>query len=123
MPRKEHNNPTERIGRLLEDIEELSLHCDELREIIIDAGLAVRLPPAPLLRNVEGEKLRRELTLTQVKSSRLAVRRSRYRQALGIHVRGSKPYDEAHDEDIMKNAGLTEETKREIAKLMEEENE
>lgn len=123
MARLEKNNPTERIGRLLDDVEELLDYAQELRELAIKHGLGADLPSEPPLREVSSEKIRRQYTLKRVRTARLAVRRTRYRQAQGYHIRGTKDYDPAFDEDILQEAGLSEKVKRELQELMEGEDE
>lgn len=89
MPRREMNNPTERIRRILEEIEELQASYIFARDLIAEA-LPHRyheLGPEPNLENIAAERTRQGLTYAKVKYAREAVRRLRLRGVVEQHAR------------------------------------
>ena len=106
--RNEHNNPTERIGRILEDFDALFDWACQVSDLVEGK----QIPPMPTFNEVEKEKFRRGATLDQVISTRLAVRRTRYRQSQGYNIRGRTTYDESQDKGIMQAAGRELEERR-----------
>lgn len=69
--RKPENNPTERIGRLLEDVEKLEHYASCLKQLL--PGF-----PYPILENVIIERERRALTLKRVLSNRRTAAKLRF---------------------------------------------
>lgn len=87
MPRNENNNPTFRIGRLLDDFDELSAAYDETIALVsnmLSPELFSQLPAKPSATNVAEEKVRRQLMLSKTNYSRLRMRL----------VRSKETYDE-----------------------------
>ena len=85
MPRDPMNNPTERIGRILDDIDTLDHWADSLLGLVPGH---IETPPRPTLLHVEIERAVRQRTLGQVYANRRAQRRFRDR---GIET-GEKPH-------------------------------
>lgn len=95
MPRSELNNPTERIGRLLDEFEELNVWAEAAFHTLSSDQLS-KLPDFPFLVEFKLEKQRRTLTYNAAKAARAAMRRSRERIARGFYTRPRKQFfDEA----------------------------
>lgn len=83
MPRSPHNNPTERILRLLDEMEALSAAYDEQAEALarsLTADAFEKLSPKPRLDAFISEMTRQRLTNRQVVGNRESMQRARLRE-------------------------------------------
>lgn len=113
MPRSELNNPTERISRLLAEIEELLGYISEYEDYVrphLPTEILVTCPNRPVPIEYEKEKVRRSLshhkknpshrTVEQILANRLSQRRSRLRRDEGYNVRGRDSYRSVSEAEI-----------------------
>lgn len=79
MPRKEANAPTERIIRILDDVESLEAYCAEMEAKIIELvpDKIHLFPPRPSLEAVIQERARQSLMLQNTRSRRYYARKVR----------------------------------------------
>ena len=85
MPRIEKNIPTLRIGRILDDFDELDMLYDNAMAIIAVEAPEVfeTLPPKPIPVAIVEERLRRQLTIGKVAYKRDYMRSQR--AGAGVH--------------------------------------
>jgi len=89
MPRREINNPTQRILRLLEDLEELEAAYDEAAGAIAELSYEAfeSLAPKPTLKATTEERVRQQLMGRKISSLRQRMRLRRARgQAARPHL-------------------------------------
>lgn len=113
MPRSELNNPTERIGRLLAEIEEILQYVSEYEDWIrphVPTEILITAPSRPVPIEYEKELVRRSLShhkpykassVKNVLANRISQRLSRERKARGYNVRGRKIYGSVTEEEIL----------------------
>lgn len=89
MPRLELNNPTRRILRLLDDIDQLEAWAAEVEEAALALGFFERLPPRPTLQTVIEERTRQHLMGRRTEHNRLVTQRMRRKRARDNEPRAS----------------------------------
>lgn len=114
MPCKPGNSPTERIGELLIEFEDLEQYCDALLQLIPD-HLMEKVPPKPIAVSLLKEQTRRQLTLSTVEKNKMAKRRSRQRLESGHRLKGRG--------DFSDDAGISEAVKKQLEELIGGDNE
>ncbi len=77
MPRHETNSPTERMLRVLDEIEGLTSYIAALEARLIKHDLLAGLPPSPHMEAIASERTRQALGLSKTRSKRQYMRRVR----------------------------------------------
>src|SRR5215471_4516655 len=95
MPRDPNNNPTERIGRILDDVDDLESYIQELHALIPESR---SLPQYPILEAIIPERAVRHRVLGQIYANRRNKRNSREKLERGYRVRARGSFQ---DHDIM----------------------
>lgn len=119
MPRREFNNPSERINRILEEIADLESCYIFARDLIATylPDQFYKLGSEPNLSNIMAERTRQDLTRTKVRYTRDAVRALRLRGVVQHHE-SFKPA--ALPDWRTRPDTLSEATKRQIERETEE---
>jgi hypothetical protein len=119
MPRREFNNPSERMNRILEEIDDLQSSYIFARNLIAEhlPNLFHTLGPEPNLENIAAERTRQDLTRNKVKYARDAVRRLRLR---GVVERHEQFKSNALPDWRGNESSLSETAKRKIEREAEE---
>lgn len=98
MPRSEANNPTVRMGRVLDAFDELEAVYDQTISMVaamLPQELFSALPPKPAAEAIVAERTRRQLTGGKVEYKRNYMRKVRSTQPEAQVIRGLTPEDEA----------------------------
>jgi hypothetical protein len=115
MPRREINNPTRRILRLLDDIDQLESAYEEAVAACAAAGLLERLAPRPALIAVAEERTRQHLMGRKVESNRKSMTRHRLRREVEPRASGLTQEQEAavrrEAEDVLSGLDINLEVK------------